>query len=109
MAGDSVSQFPHRLSDTLHTPSQSFSGAAQTPESNAEASLAWADKKFREEYDVAKSRLSDQKFEIADYDDPLLPRTRPQSAHYPKGISAELEKHLLDVVANVRKAMSTSK
>ncbi|CAJ2512957.1 Uu.00g010760.m01.CDS01 [Anthostomella pinea] len=105
-------QFAERLGP-LHTPSQSFSEAAQTgtPDSMAAGGskaggAGWNDKKYREEYDIAKSRLLDQKFNIRDYEDPLLPREHPQSSYYPKGVTADLEARLLDVVARVKAAAS---
>ncbi|KAI0485187.1 hypothetical protein GGR56DRAFT_617157 [Xylariaceae sp. FL0804] len=75
-----------RFGGAHHTPTQSFSEEA----------------KFREECDIAKSRLSDQKFSSKDYPDPLLPRSQPQSHFYPKEVTAETEKHLLDVIAKIK-------
>ncbi|KAI1074025.1 hypothetical protein F5B20DRAFT_564977 [Whalleya microplaca] len=88
------------LPGQLHTPNQSFSESAQTPDSTKAGQMAgWMDKKFREETDVAKARLSDQKFNMSDYADPLLPRQHPQSKYYPRGVTAETEAHLQKVIA----------
>lgn len=58
-----------RLPGQLHTPTQSFSesgaGSSATPDlSGAARVAAFNDKKFKEEYDYMKSKLSDQKFDI---------------------------------------------
>ena len=58
-----------RLPAQLHTPTQSFSesgpGSSSTPDlSGAARVAAFNDKKFKEEYDYMKSKLSDQKFDI---------------------------------------------
>ncbi|KAI1631466.1 hypothetical protein F4809DRAFT_165374 [Biscogniauxia mediterranea] len=96
----------------LHTPTQSFSeggqaldpiaGSAAGAASGSKATANWSDKKFREEYDLARARLSDQKFNMKDYEDPLLPRQHPQSKYYPNGVTAELEAHLQAVIANAK-------
>ncbi|KAI2623025.1 hypothetical protein GGS26DRAFT_593875 [Hypomontagnella submonticulosa] len=92
-----------RLPSQLHTPTHSFSEAAVTPDSSMDSQLPnWNDKKSREELDAARSRLVDQKFNIKDYDDPLLPRRYPQSYYYPAGVTAETEAHLLKVIAEAK-------
>jgi hypothetical protein len=50
----------------LHTPTQSFSDspASATPEYSQAKNLILNDKKFKEECDHIKSRLTDQKFDI---------------------------------------------
>ncbi|KAK0734383.1 hypothetical protein B0T26DRAFT_746300 [Lasiosphaeria miniovina] len=62
---------------------------------------AWNTKKFRDEYEMAKTRLSDQKFNIAEYPDPLLPR-RVLPRQYPLGVTAETERQLQELIANIR-------
>ncbi|KAI0004670.1 hypothetical protein F4779DRAFT_70500 [Xylariaceae sp. FL0662B] len=97
------------LPGQLHTPNQSFSEATQTPDSTKAGQLAgWMDKKLKEETDMAKSRLSDQKFNMSDYADPLLPRQHPQSKYYPKGATAETEAHLQAVITAVKAANQES-
>ncbi|KAI3331938.1 hypothetical protein HD806DRAFT_478833 [Xylariaceae sp. AK1471] len=99
-AANSSQQFAPRLSGPLHTPTQSFSEAPiQTPDS--QGGMDWADKQAKE-HDAAKSRLSDHKFNIRDYADPLLPRQHPPSHYYPRGVTAETEKRLLDVIAKIK-------
>ncbi|KAK3382896.1 hypothetical protein B0T24DRAFT_672834 [Lasiosphaeria ovina] len=62
---------------------------------------AWNTKKFRDEYEMAKMRLSDQKFNIAEYPDPLLPR-RVLPRQYPLGVTAETERRLQELIADIR-------
>ncbi|KAI0871283.1 hypothetical protein GGS24DRAFT_472085 [Hypoxylon argillaceum] len=95
-------QFASRIPGPIYTPSQSFNEAIQTPDSQG---MDWADKQAKD-VEVAKSRLSDQKFNIRDYADPLLPRQQPPSYYYPRGVTAEMEKHLLDLISKI-KAEST--
>ncbi|KAI1259832.1 hypothetical protein F5Y18DRAFT_432966 [Xylariaceae sp. FL1019] len=92
-AGSSSSQpFPPRAPGSLHTPSTSFSDAVHTP-----------DDKQAKEYEVAKSRLTDAKFNMRDYADPLAPgREVSQSHHHPKSVNAETEQRLLAIVAQVK-------
>ncbi|KAH8204834.1 hypothetical protein TruAng_001023 [Truncatella angustata] len=58
--------------------------------------------KFKEEADHFKQRLSDQRFNMRDYPDPLLPRDIARERHVPQGYTAEKEKHLLDAIARVK-------
>ncbi|KAK7976728.1 hypothetical protein PG989_015191 [Apiospora arundinis] len=100
-----------RLPSQLHTPTQSFSesgaGSSSTPDLSGVARVAaFNDKKYKEEYDYTKAKLSDQKFDIRDYPDPLLPRTAQQETFVPKGVTPELEKHLLDIVENHKNRMA---
>ncbi|KAI1375673.1 hypothetical protein F4677DRAFT_422027 [Hypoxylon crocopeplum] len=88
-----------------HTPTHSFSEAAFTPDSALDGKLAaWNDKKTKEEFDLARSRLADQRFNIREYEDPLLPRQTPQSHYYPKGVTAETEARLLRLIAKVKES-----
>ncbi|KAI0140847.1 hypothetical protein GGR57DRAFT_509306 [Xylariaceae sp. FL1272] len=91
-AGSSSSQqLPSRASGSLHTPSTSFSDALHT-----------SDDKHAKEYEVAKSRLADAKFNMRDYADPLAPgREAPQSHFYPS-VTAETEEQLLVIVAQLK-------
>ncbi|KAI1415586.1 hypothetical protein F5Y13DRAFT_146304 [Hypoxylon sp. FL1857] len=91
-----------RVPGQLHTPTHSFSEAAFTPESVDGKPVAWNDKRSREEFDLARARLADQKFNIRDYEDPLLPRKHPQSHYYPKGVTAEMEARLLELIAEAK-------
>ncbi|KAK0731166.1 hypothetical protein B0H67DRAFT_62166 [Lasiosphaeris hirsuta] len=63
--------------------------------------VSWNTKKFRDEYEVAKARLSDLKFNIGEYPDPLLPR-QPHRMQYPSGVTAEMERQLQALIANIR-------
>ncbi|KAK4217651.1 hypothetical protein QBC37DRAFT_396508 [Rhypophila decipiens] len=79
---------------------------AQTGSQNLSQALAaqiksnnWNTNKFREEYEMAKSRLSDQKFNITDYPDPLLPRQRPPKQ---TGFDPEVEKQLKKMIASIK-------
>ncbi|KAL2023245.1 hypothetical protein VTK56DRAFT_3368 [Thermocarpiscus australiensis] len=58
-------------------------------------------KKMREEYDVFKHRLLDQKFSVADYPDPLAPRP-PHPKQYPKGTDREMEQKLQKLIADLK-------
>ncbi|KAI1436287.1 hypothetical protein GGR50DRAFT_651537 [Xylaria sp. CBS 124048] len=99
-SANSSMPFGSRLPGSLHTPSQSFSELLQTP--NAQAlQIDWAERQVKE-HESIKSRLSDLKFNIREYADPLLPRQYPRSHYYPRGVTAEMEKHLLDVIANIK-------
>ncbi|KAI5921632.1 hypothetical protein F4810DRAFT_677060 [Camillea tinctor] len=97
----------------LHTPTQSFSEGGQVLDSIAgsaaagaaaaavgsKAAASWNDKKLKEEYDLARAKLSDQKFNMKDFADPLLPR---QPKLYPRGVTAEWEAHLQAIIANAK-------
>ncbi|KAI0172106.1 hypothetical protein GGR52DRAFT_549042 [Hypoxylon sp. FL1284] len=94
-----------RMPGQLHTPTQSFSEAAFTPDSTSEGkAIAWNDKRSKDDFDTAKARLSDQRFSMKDYEDPLLPRQFPQSHYYPKGVTAETEARLLAIIAKAKGA-----
>ncbi|KAI0969961.1 hypothetical protein F4678DRAFT_437163 [Xylaria arbuscula] len=100
-AANSSQQFAPRLPGSLHTPTQSFSDTAQTLQTPDSQGADWADKQAKE-HESAKSRLSDPKFSIRDYADPLLPRQQPSSHYYPRGVTPEVEKQLLDLIANIK-------
>ncbi|XXG98804.1 hypothetical protein Hte_005134 [Hypoxylon texense] len=92
-----------RVPGQLHTPTHSFSEAAFTPDSTSEGkAIAWNDKRSKDELDLARARLSDQRFNMRDYEDPLLPRQFPPSHYYPKGVTAEIEARLLGIIAQVK-------
>ncbi|KAK3905803.1 hypothetical protein C8A05DRAFT_12419 [Staphylotrichum tortipilum] len=67
----------------------------------ATAAGTWNNRKSREEYDMYKSRLQDQRFSIADYPDPLSPRP-PHPKQYPKGTDPKLEQMLHELIAKVK-------
>ncbi|KAI0899466.1 hypothetical protein F4806DRAFT_452787 [Annulohypoxylon nitens] len=92
-----------RVPGQLHTPTHSFSDAAPafTPDSVDGKNIAW-NKNFKEDLDSMRTRLTDQKFNIKDYEDPLLPRQHPPSHYYPNGVTAETEARLLSVIAKVK-------
>jgi len=71
----------------------------------ARAGAAWDTKKFREERDVTKSKLSDQNFNPADYPDPLSPRTTVKAA-YLRSFPAGTEERLKALVAKVESSSS---
>ncbi|KAK2073588.1 hypothetical protein P8C59_007862 [Phyllachora maydis] len=75
-------------------------GGAPTDPAQAKAAAARNSKKYREELDSAKSRLADQKFNVADYPDPLLPRQGPPSL--PRGVTAETEEKLRTLVQSLK-------
>ncbi|KAK7943450.1 uncharacterized protein PG986_012563 [Apiospora aurea] len=103
-----------RLPAQLHTPTQSFSespgtgaGGVATPDMSGAARVAaFNDKKFKEEYEYNKSRLSDQKFDIRDYPDPLLPRNPQQEPFLPRGVTPELEQHLIQLVQDTKQRLA---
>ncbi|KAI4596194.1 hypothetical protein KJ359_005701 [Pestalotiopsis sp. 9143b] len=89
----------------LHTPTQSFSGSPAdtlTPGVAFDPMARTDKKKLKEEVDGAKQRLTDVKFNMRDYPDPLLPRDVPPERHIPQGFTANDEKALLDLVALTR-------
>lgn len=54
------------LPSQLHTPTQSFSDAAFTPESTMDVKLtAWNEQKAKDDLELAKARLADQRFNIS--------------------------------------------
>ncbi|KAH6650614.1 hypothetical protein F5144DRAFT_53797 [Chaetomium tenue] len=61
----------------------------------------WNTKKFNDEYETQKHRLQDQRFSVADYPDPLAPRT-PHPKQYPRGTNPELESKLQELIAQVK-------
>ncbi|KXJ91748.1 hypothetical protein Micbo1qcDRAFT_161759 [Microdochium bolleyi] len=86
----------------LHTPSHSFSEAPiQTPDSTAAGKGSAQERREREAFEFAK-RLTDQKFTITSYPDPLLPRKATQEQHFPKGVTTEMEAYLQAVAARVK-------
>ncbi|KAI1386858.1 uncharacterized protein F4822DRAFT_411432 [Hypoxylon trugodes] len=104
MQNNSSRPLAARASAQVHTPtqSQSFSGNAFTPDSIEGKTIHWNDKRSREEFELARAKLSDQMFNIRDYEDPLLPRQIPPSQYYPKGVTAETETRLLKLIADVK-------
>ncbi|KAK5663707.1 hypothetical protein OQA88_4138 [Cercophora sp. LCS_1] len=82
------------------TPAKSDSQPTAANGNNGPA--AWNNKKFREEYDVTKSRLTDQRFSSGDYPDPLLPRKPGHPRQYPRGTTPEIEKQLKELIAQFR-------
>lgn len=89
----------------LHTPTQSFSGSPAdtlTPSAAFDPMARTDKKKLKEEVDGAKQRLTDVKFNMRDYPDPLLPRDVPPERHIPQGFTANDEKALLDLIALTR-------
>ncbi|KAI0489637.1 hypothetical protein F4859DRAFT_461691 [Xylaria cf. heliscus] len=95
---NSSQQFAPRGPGLLYTPTQSFNETTQTADAQG---LEWADK-LAKEHEAAKSRLSDHKFNIRDYADPLLPRQQPGSHYYPRGVTAEMEMRLLDLISRIK-------
>ncbi|KAI1209430.1 uncharacterized protein F4807DRAFT_426679 [Annulohypoxylon truncatum] len=90
-----------RVPGQLHTPTHSFSDAAFTPDSIDGRTVAW-NKNSKEDLSSLQAKLTDQKFNIRDYEDPLLPRQHPPSHYYPNGVTAETEARLLKVIAKVK-------
>ncbi|KAI8951000.1 hypothetical protein F4801DRAFT_546872 [Xylaria longipes] len=94
---NSSQQFAQRGPGLLYTPTRSFGEAVQI----SDAQGIEADKQAQE-HEVAKSRLSDHKFNIRDYADPLLPRQQPPSHPNPRSVTAETEKHLLELISRLK-------
>ncbi|AEO53608.1 hypothetical protein MYCTH_2295168 [Thermothelomyces thermophilus ATCC 42464] len=67
----------------------------------------WNTKKFRDEYEMYKNRLQDQRFSVAEYPDPLSPRP-PHPKQYPSGTSPELERKLQELIAQVKAGRGVS-
>lgn len=88
-------------SDDL-TPDISTTQVDQQPHS-AKGPGAWNTKKFRDEYDLYRARLQDQKFSVADYPDPLSPRP-PHLKQYPKGTDQGLERKLHALISEAKAA-----
>ncbi|KAI1814704.1 hypothetical protein GGS20DRAFT_547058 [Poronia punctata] len=99
-AANSSQQLAQRFPGAVQTPSQSFNNeqSIQTPDSQG---MDWGSKSIKEE-EYIMGRLTDTQFNIKHYEDPLLPRRFPPSHYNPKGVTQELEKHLLDLVANIK-------
>lgn len=56
-----------RMPGQLHTPTHSFSEAAFTPDSASEIRpVTWNDKRSKEDFDLARARLADQKFNMSE-------------------------------------------
>lgn len=127
----------HKLPPQLHTPTQSFSESpanAPTPDtasSQAPPSLnaAFNEQKSKTELDSAKSRLTDQKFDISkhlcpmlsscmdrsdngrigEFPDPLLPRDAVSARRFmPQGMTPDLEAHLMGVIAKVKESQTAT-
>ncbi|KAK4116274.1 hypothetical protein N656DRAFT_794597 [Canariomyces notabilis] len=75
--------------------------AQQQQPGNKPAVAAWNTKKFRDEYEISKHRLLDQKFSSTEYPDPLAPRP-PHPKQYPKGTDPALERQLKQLIADIR-------
>ncbi|KAI0204752.1 hypothetical protein F4808DRAFT_309362 [Astrocystis sublimbata] len=82
----------------VFTATRSFNDAVQASDAQGND---WADQQVKES-EAAKNRLSDQKFNMREYPDPLVPRQNPQSHYYPRGVTAEMEKNLLDLVSRIK-------
>ncbi|KAI2625229.1 hypothetical protein GGS21DRAFT_531833 [Xylaria nigripes] len=95
---NSSQQIAPRPSGSLHTPTQSFCETQQSLDSQVPD---WDDKQVTE-YENIKNRLFHSRFNIREYPDPLLPRETFRSRYYPHGVTAEMEKHLLDVIAKIK-------
>ncbi|GAB1310523.1 hypothetical protein MFIFM68171_00733 [Madurella fahalii] len=92
-------------SDDMMTDLQAYEDGASQNQSQHQQSGAkvasWNTKKFRDEYEVSKHRLLDQKFSSADYPDPLAPRP-PHPKQYPKGTDPAMERKLQQLIAEIR-------
>ncbi|KAL2154718.1 hypothetical protein VTH82DRAFT_3394 [Thermothelomyces myriococcoides] len=67
----------------------------------------WNAKRLRDENEMYKNRLQDQKFSVAEYPDPLSPRP-PHPKQYPPGTNPELERKLQELIAQVKAGRGTS-
>lgn len=52
------------MDELMSDPAQPFA-ASQEVDNNAQKTAGWSTKKFREEYETAKARLTDQNFNIS--------------------------------------------
>ncbi|KAK3393627.1 hypothetical protein B0H63DRAFT_22036 [Podospora didyma] len=73
------------------------SGSKDKSSAAAAGPAAWNTKKFRDDYDMAKQRLTDQN----GFPDPLWHRPRPPKT-YPAGVTSETEQQLKALIANIR-------
>lgn len=53
------------MDELMSDPAQPFAGTQYAD--NTQKTAGWNTKKFREEYDTARSRLTDQKFDISKF------------------------------------------
>ncbi|KAL1883136.1 hypothetical protein VTK73DRAFT_9503 [Phialemonium thermophilum] len=59
-------------------------------------------RKSRDDYELLKSRLSDQSFSFAEFPDPLLPRRGPHPKQYPRGTTVETEQRLQSLITKIK-------
>ncbi|OIW35298.1 hypothetical protein CONLIGDRAFT_627353 [Coniochaeta ligniaria NRRL 30616] len=95
------------MDELMSDPAQPFGGSQDVD--NSQKPAAWNTKKFREEYEIARSRLSDQKFDITQYADPLMPRRQSstQSPATSQTFSPETEKRLQGLIAKIKSSTQT--
>jgi len=58
---------PPEMDEVMSDPAQPFAGSSQEQD-NSQKTASWNTKKFREEYEAARARLADQKFDISKCD-----------------------------------------
>ncbi|KAK3937182.1 hypothetical protein QBC46DRAFT_393303 [Diplogelasinospora grovesii] len=59
-------------------------------------------KQYKEEFDKAKARITDQKFSSTNYPDPLKPRQLPHPKQYPMGVTPQTEQRLKELIIKIR-------
>ena len=116
------------MDEVMSDPAQPFAGSQD--QDNSQKTASWNTKKFREEFEAAKARLADQKFDIGEcdhkpvvwwclrltsplsftlarYADPLMPR-EPHAVQSSQSFSLEAEKRLQDLVSQIKGSNGTT-
>ncbi|KAH8910744.1 hypothetical protein BR93DRAFT_923460 [Coniochaeta sp. PMI_546] len=96
------------MDELMSDPAQPFAGTQDAD--NSQKTAGWNTKKFREEYDTARSRLTDQKFDITQYADPLIPQrsSAAQNPVTPQKFSPETEKRLQSLITKIKSSSRNS-
>ncbi|EGZ77438.1 hypothetical protein NEUTE2DRAFT_154106 [Neurospora tetrasperma FGSC 2509] len=68
---------------------------------NSSAAVTWNTKKFRDDYDILKIRLSDQRFSSTNFRDPLMP-CPPHHRQYPGHNTPAVEKRLEELITRIK-------
>ncbi|KAH8891066.1 hypothetical protein GQ53DRAFT_747315 [Thozetella sp. PMI_491] len=102
MAAPDETMADFHSSDPSKSATAAGDGSAQSAGQGSKGAANWNTKKWQEEYEAAKSRLSDQKFSSTEYPDPLAPRRGVHPKAYPSGTTVELGMKLKGFVEKVR-------
>ncbi|KAK3956305.1 hypothetical protein QBC32DRAFT_310248 [Pseudoneurospora amorphoporcata] len=68
---------------------------------NSGAAVTWNTKKFRDDYDMIKIRLTDQRFSSTNFRDPLMP-CPPHHRQYPGHTTPATEKRLKELITRIK-------